>query len=442
MWSMSLAFAWIRTPARRGASIRRWRDLRAPAPKNTRESKVVDLSHRSAAFLVALRAGSLVRGVVYLSFIACGVLHPGPIVVIVALASMLWVYNHWQQVADAVFSTMTKDNSIAFGESAWAYYFPSHRRGQLWNLAESWPAMALSVTGIGLLLAASLPLAYTSDTLITPVPGIYVEHSHLPFWVIGLVLWGVGALLASSGAWVDRAIKRRAMRRETVVPSSRPKRPRMVFLRPFGAEELRVPAHQGPRRDGFALLLPRREEFLEDVVTWLLWSCGEVLAIAKPGAGMTKTVGAAHHPVQRGKDWMAAVSKLLRTATAIVLVPGTTPGVAWEQEQVQGNPDFARKALIVNPEPADARSFLAAVGASADQARELHGRRLLALAAVPGPTGPKLLCGSLAEDVDFEAAVEWFLREELPEPSPFRAGWRILSSLAGRALGLSRGAKG
>jgi hypothetical protein len=438
MWMGSLALAWVRTPARRGSLAQRWRDLRAPAASNTRESGLVDLSHRAAAYLLALRVGSVVRGIAYLVLIACLVLQASPIVAIIALASMLWLYNHWQQAANIAFHAVTNDTSVAFGESALAYQFPSQRRGRLWNLAESGPASLLYVTGLGLLLTASLSLVYNSDALISPVPGIYVQHSHLPFWFLGLISSAAGALLVSSGAWVDRATKRRAMRRETAMPTWRTRRPQMVFLRPFGSEELRVPAHQGPRRDGLALLLPRRDEFLEDVLTWLLWSRGEVIAIAKPGGSSARTVGAAHHPVQKEQDWMETVSTLLARAGAVVLVPGTTPGVSWEYDQVQSNHNYARKALIVNPDPsADPKSFLAILGASPGRAEELRERQLLVLAAVSRPNGPRLLCSSLAEDIDMEVAVEWFLTKELPKGGRLGKARRILASLA--ALSRRRG---
>lgn len=283
------------------------------------------------------------------------------------------------------------------------YRFPGYRRGILSNVTRFGLSMPFLVFGMLLILGAGLPLAFASGSVD---PGSV------------LIPLTAGLVLASAGVWIERATRRRKMRSETALKRRWGTKPQMVFLRPFGVEELRVPANPGPRRDGFELLIPRRSEFLEDVLTWLLWSRGEVLAIAKPDKRRMKAVGAAHHAIAEGATWTDAVSHLLEKAKGIVLVPGATPGVAWEYEKVSQNPDFARKALLVNPEPlSDASAFAGLVGISDQQEEELRRRRLLPLAAIPRPTGPpKLLCGGLAEDLDYEVAVEWFLRKELPPP--------------------------
>ena len=354
------------------------------------------------------------RGASYLLLVLCLVTRPGLIFLAPALAVAVWIHNRWQTVANVVFLALTGDTFTAFGEAALTYQFPSQRRGRLWNLGESTVATSLSVVGLGTILIAGLPMLEESDTLITPIPGLYVQHSHLPYWVLGVVFFAVGALLTVAGTAVDRRVKRRSMRRETALPIRRGAKSPVIFLRPFGTEELLVPAHQGPRRDGIAQILPRREEFLEDIVTWMLWTRGDVLAIAKPGAGAERTVGAAHHVLRDETDWKAAVAKLLEGAAQVVLVPGTTPGVSWELERVRASNNLARKTLLVNPEPkSSGERFLGAAGAPPALAEQLHGRGLLVLGAVPVPGEPRLLCSTLAEDLDYEVAVEWALRNGL-----------------------------
>lgn len=333
-WAASSMIAWMRTPARRGSLFMRWRNLRSPRPNRSSDSILFDLSRRSAAYFFALRAGSLVRGASYLLLVLCLVTRPGLIFLAPALAVAVWIHNRWQTVANMVFLALTGDSFTAFGEAALTYQFPSQRRGRLWNLGESTVASSLSVVGLGMILIAGLPMLEESDTLTTPIPGLYVQHSHLPYWVLSVVFFAVGALLTVAGTAVDRRVKRRSMRRETALPIRRGAKSPVIFLRPFGTEELLVPAHQGPRRDGIAQILPRREEFLEDIVTWMLWTRGDVLAIAKPGAGAERTVGAAHHVLRDETDWKAAVAELLEGAAQVVLVPGTTPGVSWELEKM------------------------------------------------------------------------------------------------------------
>jgi hypothetical protein len=233
------------------------------------------------------------------------------------------------------------------------------------------------------------------------------------------------------------------MRRETtLLPSATAEGLPIVFLRPFGSTSLMLPAHAGPRRDGLSMLLPARSEFLEDVATWLLWSRGEVIAVADPHRRGTRAVGAGHHRVPASKDWRDAVSRLLETAAAIVLVPGASPGVTWEIAQVLGTSEYARKALLLNPGPRSADpGFLDVVAPPEDQIAAMQEQGLVPIGAVITSAGPRLLCGSLVEDIDVEAAVEWFVRHHLPMPEDGR--WdRLLAAEARLAESAQRAAAG
>jgi hypothetical protein len=435
MWGVTLAFAWCTNPERRGTLVQRRRDLRAPAPDRSGQSELIDLSQPAAAYALSIRVGSVVRGVTYIVLIACALFHFNPIVTVILLAAIIWVHNRWQKAANIAFYAVAGNISLVFSPSAHAYQFPSYRRGRLSNLPNL--GTVLSIVGMAFILCTGLPLAYHSDTLTTPIPGLYIQHSRLPFWLLGIVFFVSGTALAWAGAWIERRAQRQAMRRESrIAPRRLGNGPAAVFLRPFNSDLLTVPAHPGPRRDGLSLLLPRREEFLENVLTWLLWADGEVVAVAQPNAGSTKTIGAAHHPLRPGTDWQESVKKLLDKAATIVLVPGTSSGAAWETRTVLDNLDYSRKALLVNPKPGhNSRPFLEMIGTPSSLADELDRRRLRVLAASSTPAGPKLLCSSLAEDIDFEIAVEWFLRHQLPRGASF---WGRAQRLATQ-LGLDRG---
>lgn len=418
LWLGAATYAWIRHPAVRGSSLRRWRDRTAPTPDSKRDADLVDLSLHASAYWFGLRTGALVRGVAYLMLVSIAVIAPHLLLAVLAFLAAIWVFNQWQRVANLGFFAIANDDFAGFAEAAMKYLYPGHRRGVLRYLAKTGHAHLLSTVGVGFVIAASLPLLREGDALTTGIPGLQVEHTHLPSWAISAVSLAIGVALSVVAARVERSAKRRMMRRETKRSRWRLVETQMVFLRPFGSEELRVPAHPGPRREGISFLTPRHTEFLEDVLTWMLWSRGEVVAIANPGAERVRTLGAAHRGVSARKSWTSEVEKLLEAANGIVLVPGTSPGVAWEFEQVRGNPDCARKSLVVNPEPAaDPKPFLALVGSSGAQEAALRERRILPVAAILRPGGtPKLLCGPLAEDIDFEVAVEWFLVNELPAP--------------------------
>jgi hypothetical protein len=183
------------------------------------------------------------------------------------------------------------------------------------------------------------------------------------------------------------------------MPDRAAPRTTVVFLRPFHSDTLVVPAHSGQYRGTDWALLPRRTAFLEDVATRLLWARGQVIAVGDPRGGSTSTLGAARHPLTADTDWQTSVYELLEHAVAICLVPGSTFGISWETHVVIGIPRFLKKAIVINPDPADGARFLEAVGASIQQVEELQHRGLIALAAVGADHGVRLLCASSYEDV-------------------------------------------
>ncbi|MDQ3724322.1 MAG: hypothetical protein M3335_00280 [Actinomycetota bacterium] len=436
VWATTAAFTWCTSPERRGTAAVRRRDLRAPKPEGADDSGIVDLSRHAAAYGLGIRVGGLVRGTSYLLVITCALFHSNLILSLAGLAAAIWIGNRSHKAAGLAFFAAAGNVSVAFKEAAWAYQFPLHERGWIYHFFHRGPGNSLSILGVSFIGMSGLPFAYNSDALVTGIPGLYVQHSHLPLWLIGAILFIVGTVLAMIGARLTRDAQRREMRAETRInPRRFGESPAAVFLRPFGSDLLTVPSHPGPRRETDPLLaLPRPRDFLENVVTWLFWANGEVLAIAQPSGGQTKTVGAAHHPLRPDMDWQAAVSKLLKKTTSIVIVPGPSSGIAWEIHTVLSDPELARKALIVNPNPQhDPADFLATIGAP-HRTKDLTRRHLRALAAFITPAGPILLCSSLAEDIDFEMAVEWFLRHQ---PSKGTSFWHRAQDFADK-LGLTK----
>lgn len=413
----------------------RRRGLRAPKPDGDDPSGIVDLSRYAAAYALAIRIGGLVRFSSFLLLVASALLISNLILSLVGLAVAIWIVNRSQKAARLAFFAAAGNVTVAFNEGAWAYHFPRHKRGVIYNFFHGAPGTAISILGVGLIGVSGLPFAYNSDNLITGIPGLYVQDSHLPLWLIGTILFTSGTLLALVGARLVRATQRRAMRAETRIDPRRfGKPPAAVFLRPFGSELLTVLSHPGPRREAEpGQLLPRPRDFLENVVTWLFWANGEVLAIAQPNAGRTKTVGAAHHPLRPDADWQTAVLKLLKRAASIIIVPGQTSGIAWEIDTVLSDPDLARKSFVVNPNPrSDPIDFLVTVGAP-HRAEDLVRSHRRVLAALIAPAGPTLLCSSLSEDIDFEMAAEWFLRHQPTKDTSF---WRRAQDIAVK-LGLA-----
>lgn len=418
VWAGAQIIAWCRFPVRRGAIARRLGDLRSASLEEAPSAGLIDLSRRAAAYYLALRAGAAVRGCGYaLMFVAVFFTRFLPLQLL-GLGAFVLIETHWRDAAKGVFALYSREPFTGFDDRASAYQFPRYRRGVMPNFFGQAPGMAMATAGFALVLASGLPLAWESDTIPTPIPGLYIQHSDLPYWAVALIVAVIGVGLLVAGTRRDRAKRQEDMLEGTRVPEGQADRPRMVFLRPFGTETSMVSSHPGPRRDGFRLLLPRHHEFLEDVAMWLLWSRGEVVSIARPGTS-SKTSGAAHHRLRDPARWQAAVSRLIASASGIVLVPGVTPGVAWEHDQVRRDPDLAARTLFLNPTPRGSGStFLGVIGASPRQVEELRARGLRVLGGMLGSSEPQLICSSLDEDLDIEMAVDWFLREGLPPAPP------------------------
>lgn len=410
-WGVASAFSWGTTPNRRGAMARRWRSLRAP--QWPEDADIVDLSRASAARLAGLRVGSLVRGLAYV-LIAAAVLYSVPLpIAVVMLAGAIWLTNHWPQAANLTFLALTNDLTVAFAQGAWQYAFPGFRGGARTPLARRALPTALSVSGVAMLLTAGLPSFYDSETLPLPIPGVKIEHSGLTQAQLGLLLFVSGMALCAAGTYVDRRFRRAEMRQATDLRAeSSDGEPPIVFLRPFNTDRLKVPAHPSGRRDGLTMLVPQKSEYLEDVATWLLWSAAPVVAVADPAATRTATLGAAHHAAGLGESWKQTVRALLDRAAAIVIVPGATAGVRWEVDAILKTPAYAAKALLLNGQPGEDSAFLSIVRADTTQVSRVRAQGLVAVAAVTGPGRPQLLCSCLAEDVDLESAVEWFMRRK------------------------------
>lgn len=374
---------------------------------------VVDLSRDAAARFVALRVGSVVRGIAYLLLVGAVLFGASTPVAVVVLTGLIWIHSRWLAAADATYNALTGERSAAFDRAPGQYMFP----GRPWRMFRTRRGLrvaeSMSVVGLALVLSAGLPLAYHSDTLVTPVPGVSIHNTELPWWVLGVIVFVIGSVFIWGGNHIERKTRRAAMQRgTTLAPKRKVARPQVVFLRPFGAESLMLPAHPGGRRGGLTMLIPKRAEFLEDVSTWLFWTRGDVIAVADPAGQSPRTLGAAHHLVPAHEQWKQQVSMLMQRAVAIVVVPGAGGGISWEADQVLRNRDHARKTLFVNPAPRAPGDFLRTIEASQTQLEALYRQPLLPLAAVMTPNGPRLLAGSLAEDIDMDAAVEWFLRHQ------------------------------
>jgi hypothetical protein len=120
----------------------------------------------------------------------------------------------------------------------------------------------------------------------------------------------------------------------------------LLLLRSFADDAMRLRslvAPSGPQRGVLPGLRVRFEDFL---VTWMIGQSGGLVSIGRPGEllpelGATRT----YYP---DDEWQQAVEKAAARCRAIILVAGSSDGLAWEIEQLR-RWRVLRKTLILLP---------------------------------------------------------------------------------------------
>ncbi len=136
---------------------------------------------------------------------------------------------------------------------------------------------------------------------------------------------------------IDR--RRRSMNSRTAREiQSRDPRPPVLLLRSFEDDGRHGDGEGGHFRHGFLTF--------EEIIVGALQMRGPVIAIGRPGERVP-SVGAAREYLSHD-IWQQRVGALMRDASLIVLVVGTTPGLAWELARVR-ELNLLDKLLIVLP---------------------------------------------------------------------------------------------
>lgn len=155
-------------------------------------------------------------------------------------------------------------------------------------------------------------------------------------------LAAVGMLvLFGSATWLTRRVAPLAQATMKEM-RSRDRRGPVLFLRSFEDEEERI----------------ARGAKLETIVAHAVRPYGPFIGIGRPGE--LRPAGAAREYFE-GDAWRDAVLKLMDEAQLIVLLPGLTPGLDWEMQQIARNGRL-RKCLFVLP-PTQGQERFARLGA-------------------------------------------------------------------------------
>jgi hypothetical protein len=186
-----------------------------------------------------------------------------------------------------------------------------------------------SMVAYGFLIVSPLPVLLLGVSNIAQGIKIYESEEEILGAQIGAV-----AIFLAVAAWGVR-IYRRA-RRAAMLPGSalarKDTRPIVLYLRSFQDDskiKLRARAANGRILPERLLRIP-----FEEVLTDHLWGYGPVLAIGDPRAkSQPALLGAARDYVD-DSTWQQKVIELMQAAAMIVVVAGSTQGLAWEIDTI------------------------------------------------------------------------------------------------------------
>jgi hypothetical protein len=199
------------------------------------------------------------------------------------------------------------------------------RRRWLWA-----SALVLIVAGIWLF---SLPFV----RMFTGVP---IEISQRYFIEMGLSALGV--LMFVWGAWrIAKAVH--LAKPSAAELRNKDPRPPIVLLRSFRDDDLRIARERTNSKGESTTEFVRLEEAVADQFE----PYGPLIAIGRPGETLP-TLGAARD-YYSDADWKAAVQAWMDKAQFIVLIPGLTPGLGWELDEIEKRGYLGKMMILMPP---------------------------------------------------------------------------------------------
>ncbi len=123
------------------------------------------------------------------------------------------------------------------------------------------------------------------------------------------------------------------------------RRPPILLLRSFADDELIVKGNDTP-----ISLLPQVRTSFEEVLAQELSKQGPLIAIGRPGEKLPPP-GAGRCYLAHD-EWQSEVSEYLRECQRVVVILGTTPGLAWEIRQLQ-EMNVPEKVILLLPPTGD-----------------------------------------------------------------------------------------
>jgi hypothetical protein len=273
-------------------------------------------------------------------------------------------------------------------------------------------AAALLVGGMALLTAGLAGVAFgpsLGDLERSKRFGVEPTLMSATTLVVGIALLVAGGSVVRLARLWARAGARRLRARDP--------RPPILYLRSFEDDALRVPAVVSARRPFLELFAARGSDLFEESIAWQIAPHGPVVAVARPGRS-PRSLGAARDQLS-DEVWREGVVALMAAARAIVVILGSTDGLAWEMARLVANGRLGATVFVFPPTAAALvrerwrfASEVLAPAASSAAPPTLPVPAEIALAAVLDPSGQWRVAVSDARDeatfrVALDQAMAW-----------------------------------
>lgn len=370
-----------------------------------------DVTDDAATYARGLRWGLGVLGTGWVLSIGCA-WFDGPGAAVASIGIGLVTYVTWEAVGESTCSVERGRGTHLFDVRTGArhqWIGPSGRPGP----------RALAIQGFGLLhllgvaalgLVGVVAAAGGWDAVV--VGPRVVGRAPLGIVLSTALAVGVVAVARAGESWVRRAAA------DDDLPDDDDLAGRVLYLRTFALDEVRVRAHRTVAHRASQLVLPPASRRFEDATLWPLLAVGPVVAVAPPRHRSGPLGGVAGRlPPLPDDRWRVHLAAMAASATAVVVVLGATRGLRWEVDLVTSSPGLRAKTLLVLPPGGPA------VGDGPLAVGRLPPGLVPLVAVWPdGAARPRVLGSRTAEDLDYHVAIERALLDigALTPPDPPR----------------------
>jgi hypothetical protein len=207
----------------------------------------------------------------------------------------------------------------------------------------------------------------------------------------------------------------------------------VLLLRTFTDDAIRLRVHRDADSSLFEHLSLRRRESFEQVVCWVAWRYGPILAVGEPGRRLPP-LGAARE-FYPDELWQARVARRMQSSRLVLVIAARSPAL-WSEMGLLHKIGVVAKTLVLVP-PLNERELAlrlqvmaAAFGVPTKrlQPRDSSGRYLLAFRITELGEVVRYFADA-RDDVSYRAAIDSAVGEMPPPPSSDILGFDVLDGV-------------